>query len=420
MKLFGLACALVGLSAAGLQQAGPKTEWVVFLSGNAQGYLAPCGCSAPMVGGVQRRATAIKALGLDGRTLLLENGGQVKSAGRQDEIKLETFAQMHAHSHGAGMNLGHDEAALGRGAVMSMARLSGGKLVSASIDQGDSVGVSQSTAAGPFLIAGLSEKADLIAANLGVAPKSIVSSALQLAEDAKRARKHLILLLDGDHTAAVNLARRVPSAALIQYRSSGRPPAKTERIGNVLLLSPGDGGRFIVRLNWKDSKFTSYLPVELHPGYKDDPGAKQIYKTYLARVLSEKLLEALPRQETDQYVGSEACGKCHSEAEKVWRGSKHAIALKTLEHEGHDRDPDCVECHVTGLASVYGFQSRTETPQLASVGCESCHGPGEKHSLHPKEVKMGTAGKASCMPCHRSENSPKFDFASYWTKVKHK
>ncbi|MBC8065424.1 MAG: cytochrome c family protein, partial [Chlorobia bacterium] len=114
------------------------------------------------------------------------------------------------------------------------------------------------------------------------------------------------------------------------------------------------------------------------------------------------------------------CGKCHTESEKVWKKSKHAVALKTLEREGHDRDPDCVECHVVGLASIYGFTSRKATPGLTDVGCESCHGPGAKHSLTPKEVPMGKVGQESCMPCHKSENSPHFDFAKYWAKIAHK
>ena len=420
MKIWSLAIVVVGASAANLQTPKPQNEYVIFLSGDAQGYLSPCGCSAPMIGGTKRRATAIQKLGIPNRTLLLENGGLIKGAGRQDEIKLETFAQLHAASHGAILNVTPSETALGAGAIHSMSRLSNGRIVSASVENQEEFGLKHYRTEGPFLIGGATARPEQAASGLGGVPVPLERAVANLAKAASASNKSLILVLDGNRELAQTLARQFPQIALIQYRVSGRPRDKSERVGNVLLASPGDGGRYLVRLVWRANRFVSYVPVELDPSYSDHPGAAKTYKTYLNRVTDEKLLEALPRVQTEKYAGSSACGSCHSEADKAWRHSKHFIALKTLEKVGHDRDPDCVECHVVGLASFYGFKSRKETPEMGHVGCESCHGPGNAHIEQPSVHRMGKAGEKSCIPCHNVENSPRFDFAAYWARIKHK
>ena len=53
-----------------------------------------------------------------------------------------------------------------------------------------------------------------------------------------------------------------------------------------------------------------------------------------------------------------------------------------------------------------------------NVGCESCHGPGEQHSLNPK-VRTLFAAKDQCLQCHDRENSPAFEYATYWSKIVH-
>ncbi len=420
MKYWGLLAALAAVIASGLQSSAKPLEYAIFLSGNAQGYLSPCGCSAPMIGGTKRRATAIEQFGIKGRTILLENGGLIKTSGRQDEIKLETFAQLHASAHGAGMNLTPSEAAVGPGAILSMVRLSGGRLLSSNLPNKNALETEQSRIAGPFVIAGLSNRSRALASQLNQKPVETQDAITGLLASPLTKGKSQLIILDGDRTEAIALAKRFPGLSLIQYQSSGRPSAKAERIGNVLIASPGDGGRYLVRLVWRTNRFTSYSSIELDPSFVDEKRATAIYKTYLARISEEQLLEAMPRKDSAKFSGNQECGSCHSESSKIWKDSKHAMALHTLEKEGHDRDPDCVECHVVGLASIYGFQSRALTPSLADVGCESCHGPGKNHSNNPRQVKMGPIGPNSCMPCHRTENSPKFDFATYWPKIRHK
>jgi formate-dependent nitrite reductase cytochrome c552 subunit len=79
--------------------------------------------------------------------------------------------------------------------------------------------------------------------------------------------------------------------------------------------------------------------------------------------------------------------------------------------------------------------SEKETPRLVSVACESCHGPGEKHVLAEQgtdakvqetlrkalrlPVENGVA-KKQCLTCHDGDNSPHFNFDTYWKKIEHK
>jgi len=420
MKIWAALIGIAGLSAAFLQPASKDDAIVFFLAGDSNGYLAPCGCSSPMMGGVKRRASAIRSLGGKGRTLVLENGGLVLERGRQDEIKVETFAEMHAAVGGTAINLCYSEAKLGIGVVSSLARLSGGHVITSSMEKSAALDLPETIAASTFAVGGASTHADQIALALGEVSVPLDTAVKRLIDEASASRRVPVLMLDGDRAAAVKLAERFPDLALIQYKSAGRPPDKLERIGRTVLATPGDGGKSIVRLVWRNGAFESYVPIELAPSYKDDTDAARIYKTYLRRVSEEKLLEALPRPEKGKYVGSAACLSCHKDAAKVWQHSKHASAFKTLEHEGHERDPDCVECHVVGLASIYGFRSRSLTPGLAAVGCESCHGPGAAHTKSPKLYHLPKIGEKSCQPCHTPENSPRFVFSTYWAKIKHK
>jgi hypothetical protein len=174
----------------------------------------------------------------------------------------------------------------------------------------------------------------------------------------------------------------------------------------------------VLRLTFAGGRWDRYGVFSLGPEVKDDPDAARLYRTYLGRVETEKLLDKMPRAPSAAFAGNAKCIECHPKAGEVWKQSKHAAALATLERDGHARDPDCVSCHVVGLESEKGFRSRAETPQLTDVGCESCHGPGLAHAIMPT-LKMGIAGEKSCAKCHVPAHSPNFDFLTYWKRIAH-
>ncbi|MGE0785790.1 MAG: multiheme c-type cytochrome [Sandaracinaceae bacterium] len=115
------------------------------------------------------------------------------------------------------------------------------------------------------------------------------------------------------------------------------------------------------------------------------------------------------------YVGSNACGSCHSEAMRWWRGHPHGHAYATLADQHKNFNLSCVGCHVTGYLEP-GGSTVTHTGPLENVGCESCHGPGSIHVGDP----AGDAGRmirdpeeARCARCHTPDHSDRFDYTAY-------
>lgn len=119
-----------------------------------------------------------------------------------------------------------------------------------------------------------------------------------------------------------------------------------------------------------------------------------------------------------RFVTSAACKDCHESEYAVWAGSKHAHAMQTLVEAKADFNTACLPCHVVGWKKVDGFVDATTTPELGNVQCESCHGPALKHILDPS-TPYGRTGRSVCVTCHNKENSPNFDFDTYWPRVKH-
>ena len=398
-------------------------SWTVLLSGDADGNLSPCGCTSPMQGGMRRRATVFREAG---RVVRLDNGSLLGGLDRQGRMKGDAAARALDSSGVDAANFSSRDARLSynAGAALALDALSGGRLVSTSVETSPTAPLRPWRAAGPFLVGGAAARPDLLRTALRESVLSPEEAARRLAEAAEGQGLRPVLLFDGDRPAAAALARAEPRLALVTYRSTGRPVSGVDRVGPVALATPGGQGKSVVRLLWNGEGFATATVESLGPEVPNDAEAQRIYTAYLRDVTREGLLDKAPHVPAKPFAGSARCLPCHAEAAKAWRASAHAHALRTLERDGHGRDPDCVPCHVVGESRfgaepTMAFRSRPETSRLADVGCESCHGAGAAHAIFPGKVHLPKIGPAACKPCHTLENSPNFSFEKYWPRVRH-
>ena len=115
------------------------------------------------------------------------------------------------------------------------------------------------------------------------------------------------------------------------------------------------------------------------------------------------------------YTGhKDGCRKCHLKEHRSWSKTPHATALEKL--EGDDaNNPECLQCHTTGYGEPSGFTSVDDTPQLAGVTCEACHGAGsgyrDKETMKDHDASLAAGlvlpNEATCLGCH-NEQSPNF------------
>ncbi len=419
MKIAPLVFACAGLACAAWTGA-PRDDsnWTFLISGDSDGNLSPCGCTSPMTGGLRRRATAVRKLSVGDRTIVLDNGDNVAGTARQDELKAESVAEILGRDCNA-IAFKASEAKLGIGEMQTLQRLSKGNYVSSNLREGATNPLMRTIEAGDFLIGSVAASESPFNRLAGVEPESSARAIEQLVSDAENVGRSAVLLYSGNRDQAESVARSHPTIKIIVYRSPNDPPKAVETVGTTTLVTPGEHGKYLLRLTMGQTEVKSYTPISLGPEFEDQADASRLYRTYLDRVDREDLLSKLPKSSSPKFVGSTKCGSCHAPDFKVWKLSAHSHALKTLENDGHGRDPDCVSCHVTGLEKKGGFFSHAKTPLLAMVGCESCHGAGATHSAAPRKVKMPKVGESHCIKCHTPSNSPNFEFLTYWNKIRH-
>jgi hypothetical protein len=126
--------------------------------------------------------------------------------------------------------------------------------------------------------------------------------------------------------------------------------------------------------------------------------------------------------DSNVFVGASKCNGCHGNRVNEWLDTSHATAVSAiLEPDGSfkpGRDESCLVCHTVGRNQPGGFDSLATTPQLAGVGCESCHGSGSSHvnisgrTYHP----ANTVASEVCGGCHQNPQGTTYE---EWTTSGH-
>ena len=122
----------------------------------------------------------------------------------------------------------------------------------------------------------------------------------------------------------------------------------------------------------------------------------------------------------NSYVGSSTCKECHEEIyASFMKNSRKAHSFKSIQRMAgqltDEEVKECYTCHTTGYGKPGGFVSREKTPDLANLGCETCHGPGSAHvEAGGDSAAIIGQGKISvresCVRCHNEQRVEGFHY----------
>lgn len=429
----------------------PQDRVRILVSGTMEGRLEPCGCASGQLGGLARRMQHIG----EQRTydLLLEGGDLVAGGGPLDAMKLMTASQvLFAMQHR------YDALGIGPRDLLVPAEdrnlfLAGAPVVASDLESTDPAWPGQ-----PFVhkeVRGIGLRVASLLLELPPAarapeaglthlpPAAAWRRALVGTDDATRR----ILLVHGSDAAIRTLIPELqPAPDLVVGVDPAwiEPSATPSLIGSVPLVFAGTRGRVLLdlwlhRTDQGPQVTCALVPLaasKTAPGGGGDPQVKDVLLAHRQEVKDHDVLGAmmgqLPTPNGAAYVGSETCRTCHPSAFAAFEKSRHFHAWQTLVDAERDPKrygwpvtayPDCVSCHVVGFAEVTGFRSFDETPHLAGVGCERCHGPGSDHLLAPEKHRLGIRGgirpSELCVQCHDFEQSPTFLYGDKWALIQH-
>ncbi len=457
----------------------PKPDVALVFSGEQNGYLEPCGCAGleNQKGGLKRRFTFLKQLREKGwNVVAMDLGGQEIRTGVQAVRKV-------AFSYNALMKMGYAAVGFGPGELRFPSDLAqivinldeANPLVSANVVLGDfdnnltkfykvveagGMRIGITSVLGKKEIAGRKEVDGFSLLEPYQAIPRI------LAELREKKCDHLVLLANAEPAETKDLARRFPEFDWVMTaRGAEEPPKDPGTIPgtNAHLVEVGQKAEYlvVVGLYKNGAPPFRYQRVPLDHRFPDAPEMQQmqvVYQKQLEQVgLSGLGLKPAPHPTGGKFVGSRTCATCHTKAAAVYEKTPHAHATDTLVHLTPPRhfDPECLSCHVTGwepqkcFPFESGYLDLKQTPNLVGNGCENCHGPAGRHAAAEngeidatdvqkeefraalrlkvianegnkpgQEFKKGKVVQM-CTQCHDTDNSPDFDFQTYWPKVKH-
>ncbi|MDR0328982.1 MAG: hypothetical protein LBI05_11875 [Planctomycetaceae bacterium] len=448
-----------------------KPKLLLFFTGFLDGYIEPCGCAGAdqMKGGLSRRHTCLQQLERKGWEVMpIDAGNLNKGFGQQEELKFsfvidEAYRLMNYHVAGIGdrellfpteMLFAYTIDAPGThkrytSANVALLEFSPDIVVPYRILEQGGMKIGVVSVMGDSLLKNLHNE-DIITASAALKLQQEILPKLT-AEKCDRT----VLIIHGSDSEINKLLDQCAGKFdfILPSNTSAEPPLQPKKVGKALIVEVGEKGRYAVAMGlFDDPKMPiRYERIPLDVRYENSATVMELMKMYQDELKKSGLaglgIKPIPNAQSEtlgNYAGAQSCADCHESAHNVWKKTNHAKAWQSLTKTAkpaRDFDPECIACHVVGwnvteqLPYKGGFLSEKETPRLVSVGCESCHGPGENHARAEsgsntalqenlrKSLRIpveGGAAKKHCLTCHDGENSPHFDFDTYWQKIVHK
>ncbi len=426
------------LPSCNLQSSGPAhlplvetgNRLALFSSADTRGSLEPCGCKSGQMGGLPRQAQYF----LQHRAsedILADLGNSMSEKVDPYELFkwyyiLLTYQKMGYDA----INLGQYEIQISAEELQKMCERVTVPLVSCNVV--DSQGqylvkpyVIKSSGAIKIAITGMVSPE--FAKGNGIEVKQ-PKLALQETLPAMMQESHLVIVLANMPEAlAREIAQDFPEIGILLVTGAATT-MNPQKVGPVVLSSLTDLGRYVQKLEFgfRQAGELSWLKgtnIRLGDDIQDHAGTVHLLNRY-RQELAEKRFYTQGRKSSEKYAGAAKCAMCHSEIYASWKATAHSHSLDSLKAKHNEHDPGCLQCHVTGLGLETGYISEVESPDMAMIGCEVCHGPSARHSKPSSaELNRPSTGnplrKETCLECHTWEHCENFDFDTFWAKLKH-
>jgi hypothetical protein len=428
------------------------SEVTLLYTGSTQSFLEMCGCAEGQLGGVARRATAVRDLKHNRSDVLLLDAGDLFE-GNTPLDRLRCLVHLNAmKSMGYDVaNAGVDVFRFGRAFFESVR--DSVPFVSANLRlhhkavlpayhifdrEGIKIGVIGIAGQQMAEVSGNMGmgKMGVIPAATGVDVASVATVLQGVVTDVKKRADVVVVLSTLDRATERELAKSISGVDVV---ISTRSSEILERVDGVVLLGTHPQGKAVGRavLTWDGGRVADVtaMPVWMSEQVDEDLQIKKMVDGFYAQVNDHSELQQVGRPrfegfalETEVvagkngYVGASACQSCHESEYDQWSKTHHAGAFQTLVQKQKHYQPDCVTCHTTGFGFATGFRIGAGQSALGGVQCEVCHGPGGRHALRPEAKNIRKIPpKDLCQRCHDQNQTPDLDarFSDMLAHVNH-
>lgn len=432
----------VSLCFLGCSQGKDKLEtdsrkpFSIFATCDTSGWIEPCGCANGQAGGLSRRATLMDELSGELESLRVSVGGAALGSKPYDQEKFNAIIDGEVLMGCTVHNLGVAEIAMELPVRSDITFLStNASFVASHVKPW----VRTQVAGADVLVLGvvspaLTEKIN--AQNIDERVEDPQHAILNAIAKQESPAEIVVVLGYLDSQELRELAENVPEVDVI---IGGKVPQSIAPVqtGRTLLAAISNQGKFVARIelepqhassNSTPENYTAKADLhEVHSEFAENERQIANLKSFRERLAkfdfpaSKTHFDSFIGGRNDHdtsFVGASKCKECHESDWEIWERSGHAHAWQTLSENNAYVDSDCQRCHTTGFGASGGFINRQKSPNRIDVGCESCHGPGSKHLADP-EVSTPWLAADSCLMCHDHENSPEFEYESYWEQIAH-
>lgn len=413
--------------------APPPSRLVVVGVADLKGKTSPCGCHIPK-GGFARMAAFLDSTRATGAPVVfLDAGGSFPDVDGRPDLAEFMYGALHELVHADAVGVAPRDLQFGVAFLRDLARRHQVPVTCANLTL-------RATGAPVFPPSLLIERAGVKLGvfavlgdryDLGPAKDSLTvldaetAAARQVKALRAQGAQIVVMLAQLGRVGGEDVASAVPGIDVVVLGHDIPVFEQGRTVGDAIASYAGDQGQnvgLITLALGADGRATEREAGvrTLGPEVREQPAAFQTVKTfedaYNERMRVEQrrmqaLADADPDQDpVDHFVGGAVCARCHRAEAEQWRTTAHSLAWETLVREKKDATPECIPCHSVGYRQPGGFRDAVQTPHLANVQCENCHGMGTRHRADGEQ--RNPVGELTCRGCHNAERDPEFDYAS--------